>query len=398
MLPITEEHASQAAFLWTRREVAAGASHYRLADLAELDERVEAHLDGVRLAGTEGAGVAKRLVDAEEAGAVFVAADRALEAQDARAFAGLLDATAEGGVEPLIAALAWRPLAKSAWAVKALLHANCPPALHRIGIAAKVAHREDPGEPLVHALWGDDPELRKEGLFGLGALGKKDLLTLAQEDYAQADPAVRLEAARSGLLLGDRKAIEVLGGLVQSPRRRDALGLMVRVTDSADAVRAVEGLANEDRRAAIDAMEASLDVRWIPWLLECLARPELARLAARALGTLTGVAVSGGMVGAAPEGFRAGPTDDPNDGDAGPDPDAHLAWPAPAFARRVEEAVKGQKGRIFWGKPLTLDTLAPVLRDGTQRERSSAATEIALARPGSPLVEVRAPGFRQGVG
>jgi hypothetical protein len=45
---IIDQHAEEAAFLWLRRDAAVHQPHYDIEDLAELDERVEAHLDGLR--------------------------------------------------------------------------------------------------------------------------------------------------------------------------------------------------------------------------------------------------------------------------------------------------------------------------------------------------------------
>jgi hypothetical protein len=47
------------------------------------------------------------------------------------------------------------------------------------------------------------------------------------------------------------------------------------------------------------------------------------------------------------------------------------------------------------GKPISIDWLEQVLRIGYQRPRAAAALELAILRPGQPLFEVRAPGFRQ---
>ena len=41
-------HAEEAAFLWLLRDAAVRAPQYKLKDLAKLDERVEAHLGGLR--------------------------------------------------------------------------------------------------------------------------------------------------------------------------------------------------------------------------------------------------------------------------------------------------------------------------------------------------------------
>ena len=51
---IVEQHAEEASFLWLLRRAAVEAPHYSLADLAALDERVEAHIDGLRIAGEVG--------------------------------------------------------------------------------------------------------------------------------------------------------------------------------------------------------------------------------------------------------------------------------------------------------------------------------------------------------
>jgi len=48
------QHAEEAAFLWLLRHAAVAAPHYSLADLGKLDGRVEAHLDGLRIAGPDG--------------------------------------------------------------------------------------------------------------------------------------------------------------------------------------------------------------------------------------------------------------------------------------------------------------------------------------------------------
>ena len=48
---IIEQHAGEAAFLWTLRDAAGGEPHYKLWELAKLDDRVEAHIDGLRVAG-----------------------------------------------------------------------------------------------------------------------------------------------------------------------------------------------------------------------------------------------------------------------------------------------------------------------------------------------------------
>src|SRR5262245_61527707 len=47
---VLARHADDAPFLWHLRNQAVAAPHYSLLDLAKLDERVEANLDGLRVA------------------------------------------------------------------------------------------------------------------------------------------------------------------------------------------------------------------------------------------------------------------------------------------------------------------------------------------------------------
>lgn len=51
---IVSQHVEEAAFLWLLRDSAVGQPHYSIDDLENLDRRIEAHLDGLRIAGNEG--------------------------------------------------------------------------------------------------------------------------------------------------------------------------------------------------------------------------------------------------------------------------------------------------------------------------------------------------------
>ena len=77
---IVSQHAEEAAFLWLLRSNAIRQPHYALKDLAKLDDRVEAHLDGLRVAGRPGSELCKTaLGNEEETGEVFAASVMAFE-------------------------------------------------------------------------------------------------------------------------------------------------------------------------------------------------------------------------------------------------------------------------------------------------------------------------------
>ena len=77
--PIIEQHAEEAAFLWLQRDAAMREPHYSLKDLAHLDDRLEAHIDGLRIAGETGWEICKQALALNEPGEVFVAALLAFE-------------------------------------------------------------------------------------------------------------------------------------------------------------------------------------------------------------------------------------------------------------------------------------------------------------------------------
>ncbi len=106
---IVSQHAEEAAFLWLLRSNAVSAPHYSLKDLAKLDDRVEAHLDGLRVAGEPGWELCKAALGNEENGEVFAASVMAFESSVELRVQAILDAvTAKPElVDGVISALGW---------------------------------------------------------------------------------------------------------------------------------------------------------------------------------------------------------------------------------------------------------------------------------------------------
>jgi uncharacterized protein (TIGR02270 family) len=129
--------------------------------------------------------------------------------------------------------------------------------------------------------------------------------------------------------------------------------------------------------------------------------PSLARVAGEAFTMITGVDVERAEInGTRPEGFAAGPSDDPEDDNVAMDADQDLPWPDQDLTSAWWNTNKGnyQSGiRHLLGKTLSADHLRQILRTGYQRQRSAAALELAMLNPGEPLFEVRAPAFRQNI-
>ena len=99
-----------------------------------------------------------------------------------------------------------------------------------------------------------------------------------------------------------------------------------------------------------------------------------------------------------PGGFEAGPTENPEDENVEMDPDENLPWPDQDLIKKWWSARQGNfaKGsRYLLGQPISTESLRLALKNGYQRQRAAAALELAILKPGRPLFEVRAPGFRQ---
>ncbi|MGH8582495.1 MAG: TIGR02270 family protein, partial [Gammaproteobacteria bacterium] len=108
---IVEQHAEEAAFLWILRDAAVRAPHYRLKDLAKLDNRVEAHIDGLRIAGEEGWRLCQEGLRIGEAGEVFAAAMLAFEERNGERIDKLVTVARQSdeAFRGLVSALGWIP-------------------------------------------------------------------------------------------------------------------------------------------------------------------------------------------------------------------------------------------------------------------------------------------------
>ena len=402
---ICEEHAQQAAFLWLLRDNAARDTAYDLAELAELDDRVEAHLDGLRLAGDAGWEACVALLADPEGGEVFGAAVIAVDRWDLRGVARVLDTfnDAPDLARGFVAALGWTPFDRVRRLLPGLLAGRSPPSLQWLGISACVAHRQDPGGPLGNALLSSSPRLKARALRAAGELGRADLLADVRAELQSPDEECRFWAAWSAALFGEAAAAQALWRFASGSTpfaERAACMAMCRM-DPAMAYTWLYSLVGvaQDARVPLSAAAALGDPTIVPWLLDALKVPETARLAGGALTRITGVDLGAdGMRGKAPEGFEAGPSEDPEDESVTMDPDESLPWPdaeavAAWWQRHRGEYKRGT--RYLLGKPMTPQWLEEVMRAASQPARAAAALELSLRQPRRPVFEVRAPGHVQ---
>jgi uncharacterized protein (TIGR02270 family) len=419
LLPVVQQHAEEAALLRHTRGVLVRAPHVGLALLARHDERIEAHLDGLLVAGAAGASLARAAFDEEPGTATaFVAAVLALRQRDDAAWAELLARatpadTGRAVWRGLVSALGWVTADTLQGVVRKLMTA--PDAAQRaLAVEACRMHRVDPGPLLVSALADRDSRLRACALRAAGDLARQDLLAPARSALADGEPEVVFQAACAACRLGERQAsMQVLLAAAHRPGPEGerfggpALALVMAASTPAAAREVARDLSAAaqstptpaTRRRLVRALALLGDTRHVPWLIERMQDPALARPAGEAFSWITGIDLASSQLeqleppaGAAP----AGPSEDPADDDMALDEDADLPWPDAARVQAAWERQPASGERLFAGAPQSdAAAMQRVLREGTQRQRRHAALLAALLQPDATLLPVAAPAWRQ---
>lgn len=401
---VVEQHNDETPFLWLLRNRLAKAPHRGLYDLARHDQRIEAHLDGLRLAGDAGWEMCQDALQYGNAGEYFVASVLAFKSGDEERISCLLD---KGGADPIlskgiISALGWLPYPQAEPYIKKFM-AERSPDLCRIGIAASAIHRIDPGLYLDDAIGSGNPTLKARALKAAGELGRIDLLPAVVENFTHEDVACRFFAAWSAALLGVRTCIPLLQSIAinHSHYRDEAVMTAFRIMEHQEALAWHAELASNQDTVRMAVIGAGIvgDIELIDWLIQQMDTTEVARVAGEAFAMITGANFSqDGLKGETPDDFEAGPNDDPDDDEVGLDPDEHLPWPDPGLVNTWWQQRKdlfNSETRYVHGKTISTEHLQRLLHSGSQRQRALAAVESVILNPGHILIETRAPGFRQ---
>jgi uncharacterized protein (TIGR02270 family) len=399
------QFSENATFFWIHRQIAIHSPHFSLRDLTRQDSRLDACLDGLRIASDEGWQLCKKELSWRDAGEVFVAAVLAFDSEIPDRITEVLN-VGTGSLQlsrGIVSALSWLGCEQVTHHIDNLFAADSG-ILRCIGTAAFAIHRKDPGQLLPNAICAPEPLLRARALRAVGELGRIDLVPLARHALAAKDDGSRFWAAWSiALVSGYMTAVQVLQAFAESagPFGERALQLGLRRLDTSRAHDWNRQLARRPQSARLSVIGAGIigDPVLVPWLIQQMAVPPMARIAGEAFTMVTGIDLAYQDLDCKkPEGFESGPNEDPNDENVEMDRDEKLPWPNAELIGKWWDEHKSefQNGvRYLLGKPIREEWMREVLRIGRQRQRAAAALELAIMRPGEPLFEVRAPGFRQ---
>jgi uncharacterized protein (TIGR02270 family) len=403
---IVGRHSENAAGLWLTRDNAVKGSSFKLSDLIRLDERIEANIDGLRVAEMNGWCAALDELEAGGAGSFFVTGLLAVESGDRGRLDQIIELAyakvAATASEPyqstsnpwrgLVSALAWAEPAHALGAIERLLDTPRP-RTRWLGVAACGARRIIRQRGLEAALADREPLVRARAARTMGELGRSDSRAALNSLLVDADESCRFWAARSAALLGTIEGLQVLAEIarVPGPWCESAQELLLRRLPIERANEFLRPLGHDSRwrRIVLRAIAVIGDPLYLPWLIGQFDDLTIAQRSGMAFATITGIDLDD-LGWDLPLDFNAGPNRDPDD--------EGLAWLDPEKCRRWWGA-NGARFRVgtayFQGKPKASVNWIGVLSEAHQGLRRAAAIELALQRSGQAMFEVRGRGYLQ---
>lgn len=401
---IYEQFATDASFLWLLRSLAVDRSHYTKADIAELDKRMDAQLDGLMTAPEESWAICREAREGGNAGEQFVAAVLAFRSLDV---IKIQESVELGLASPecmpsLVSALGWLPgrLCHS-WIKRFLTSKDID---HKyLALAACSIRREDPADYLTTILRRDDciahPKLYARALRIIGELKRHDLMPVLRKALRSDNQGIRFWSIWSSVLLGDKTVLPLLSPYVleRNPHQNLALQLAFRSLTINEARRWISALSSkpDEARNVIKASAALGDPQVVPWLISKMAVPSLTRLAGEAFTMITGIDLvdHGLALKDLPNLDEQLPNDDPADNRVAMDEDEDLPFPdagkvAAVWERYRHRLTSGR--RYLLGKAMDLPHLSEIAANGYQRQRQAAALELSLAQGNQILINCAA--------
>ena len=413
---VVQRHLEEVATRWWRRE-SAYIAHCRIRfdELVEFDQLIDAHLDGLREAGSLGMELAEKALAHKApdlSGDIFAAYALALLAQDELAVRHFFKCTAAMPDKALALSgvFAWNDTPMVAQVLQA--HLNAPNWHWQDAALAQLhVHGLNGGTVLRSHLKAAPNSLSARALRTAGECGRIDLLPdiqgwLALPDFAPPEPSstaapdattpdahpIRVWAAWSCVLLGDRQelVIHILQATLQ--QKADpalqwvALRLLCLVLPESYLADYLQYLSRNHFNPSLLllAIGWSGNVGYADWLIEQMRIPARARMAGEAFRLITGFDMeeNDAVLEEPPETAPAVTTPDR----FYPYPDAAqvAAWwhdNAPAYE---------EQPRLLLGELITLPWLDEILDEGEQAHRELAALHRALLRPGFCLLPTHA--------
>ena len=402
---VVYQHAENACALWWQWKLAVREPHYDYKDLYILENRIKANLDGLLIAGDAAWPFVQELRDADDEGAVFVAAIQALRKGDISTFMSLLDAceNQKQSVDELCAALVWVD-ERFVQGVLAELLASSKAVYQLLGLSAGLAHQYDISNHLETGLTHEDTRVRTITLQAVADRPETyPLSNLAV--HTDLEPAECYQLARALVRQGQyEKGHDILESLAltNTPISAEATRLFLLSAEPARSHSFLKKLGTLENRQRDIVRGFGLlgDPQSIGWLIQQCNHAPLARLAGESISMITGVKLAEMSLELTepPELMEPVLNDDPNDDCVKLDEDENLSWPDIARLtswwnssnRKLDSGVAHVCGYLR-----TPESLQQVLHRGLQRQRTLAADLMMLRQADSRYCDTCLPTPRQ---
>jgi len=402
---VVYQHAENVCSLWVQRQNAVNEPHYSFPNLLHLDDRVEANLEGIRVAGDAGLPFLQELLEADDAGACFALALLALETGDNKRLEELFDQAMNKPeyIEELVSAFAWSHPLHLKDIVKSLLTSDDEIA-NIIALKACAAHNKHIPNYLPLFLNHSSSRVRSATLHAGANIGGIEFSSLLWALGTPDDEAEQFELARAKAFSNKPEMAAdplIRIALSNSPFKIDAVNLTMQLPNVKTSKELLITLDNSVGRSrdVIRGFGLLGDPSAMNWLIDKTETQEFARLAGGSISMITGIDLTheGIELTNDPEGFYAGPDDDPSNDDVAMDEDEDLPWPDTNLLREWWD----NSARLFsdslylTGREKVSTELQMVLTEGKQRQRNAAAAALAVRDPASAYYDTQLPTTRQ---
>ncbi|TIO09547.1 MAG: hypothetical protein E5X89_16375 [Mesorhizobium sp.] len=287
---VVRQHVEQAAFFWAQRDTLMMDDPPDLHVVAGVDRRLEANLDGLRIAGPAAwPFVVAAHEDFPEKGELFLYAWMAIEQNDGLHVSKVVELgrQSEDNARGLVGALAWHKPGTIAAEVRDWIGAQ--DAFKRfLGVSACLEHGVDPKQMLARLVRDRDARVRAVSLRLAGKLRRADLAKELRaaledgEDQPRFWAAWALAELGSGdLAIPELRKVAVAGG----PDAMTALRAAVRAAPDKDVRAWMGGLLKSPETAPLAVRGAGMlgDRTLLHWLIHQMRNPALAAAAGSAL-------------------------------------------------------------------------------------------------------------------
>lgn len=397
---IFEQFIEDASFLWVLREVGFNQPHYDSQDIADLERRLQAQLDGLASSPDDVWALCEKALEYQEAGEMFISTIVAFVSLESKKIQRVLDCCIENPqtLKGLVSALGWLPAqVVQPWLEKLIRSKDLD---HKyIAICGYSARRLDPGDYLKVIVERDDcighAELYARCLRLIAELKRFDLISHIQEATSDERDVIKFWSNWSFILLGHvENSIHLREFILNDgPLTTKAADVFFRSSNIANARKLISTIVSEskDFRLALRAIKVLGDTQAIPWVIGLMDQPAYSRLAGEVFSTITGVDLEERQLALdLPELNNLG--ENAND-DIEWDEDENLPWPNVEKIKGVWQKYAHlfpSKQRLLLGKEITEDRLRYLVVNGYQRSRHGAALELSLIKRKEPLVNTRA--------